>query len=69
MSAFHGYMIRQGFSDNTIKAFQADLRLFTKYMAANKTLGAISQGNLEQFLVWMKADRGVPCSPNRTRGG
>ena len=24
-------MIRQGFSDNTIKAFQADLRLFSKY--------------------------------------
>ena len=46
-------MIRKGFSDNTINAFQADLRLFTKYMAANRTLGAVSQGNLEQFLVWM----------------
>ena len=63
MSAFHGFMIRQGFSDNTVKAFQADLRLLTKYMAANKTLGAIGQSDLEQFLVWMKTDRGVPCSP------
>jgi integrase/recombinase XerD len=63
MTSFHGYMIRQGFSDNTIKAFQADLRLFSKYMAPNKAIGRIGQSDLEQFLVWMKADRGVPCSP------
>jgi integrase/recombinase XerD len=63
ITSFHGYMIRQGFSDNTIKAFQADLRLLTKYMAANKTIGQIGQSDLAQFLVWMKADRGVPCSP------
>lgn len=63
ITSFHGYMIRQGFSDNTVKAFQADLRLLTKYLAANKTIGQIGQRDLEQFLVWMKADRGVPCSP------
>lgn len=63
ISAFQGHMVRQGFSDNTIKAFQADLRLLIKYMAANKAIGAISQADLEQFLVWMRADRGVPCSP------
>jgi len=63
ISAFHGHMIRQGFSDNTIKAFQADLRLLTKYMAANRTIGTIGQAELEQFLTWMRADRGVPCSP------
>jgi site-specific recombinase XerD len=63
MSAFHGHMIRQGFSDNTIKAFQADLRLLTKYIAANKPIGSIGQADLESFLVWMRSDRGVPCSP------
>ncbi|OQA44699.1 MAG: Tyrosine recombinase XerD [Chloroflexi bacterium ADurb.Bin325] len=63
ISAFHGHMVRQGFSDNTIKAFQADLRLLTKYMAANKLIGSIGQADLEQFLVWMRSDRGVPCSP------
>jgi integrase/recombinase XerD len=62
-SAFHGHMVRQGFSDNTIKAFQADLRLLTKYMAANRAIGKIGQIDLEQFLTWMRADRGVPCSP------
>ena len=62
-AAFYGHMIRQGFSDNTVKAFQADLRLFTKYMAADAPIGSIAQADLEQFLTWMRADRGVPCSP------
>ena len=61
-AAFHGHMIRQGFSDNTIKAFQADLRLFTKYIAADVPIGGIKQADLAQFLTWMRADRGVPCS-------
>lgn len=61
--AFHGHMIRQGFSDNTIKAFQADLRLFTKYTGASRAIRDISQPHLEQFMTWLRADRGVPCSP------
>jgi len=63
ISSFYGYMVRQGFSDNTIKAFQADLRLFTHYMAGNKPVGEISQSDLDRFLTWMRAERGVPCSP------
>jgi integrase/recombinase XerD len=62
-SAFHGHMVRQGFSDNTIKAFQADLRLYMKYAGANRAIGDIGQADLDQFLTWMRADRGVPCSP------
>lgn len=63
ITGFHGHMVRQGFSDNTIKAFLADLRLFTKYFAANRTIGSLHQADLEQFMTWMRADRGVPCSP------
>ena len=36
ITGFHGLMIRPGFSDNTIKSFQADLRLFSKYVAADQ---------------------------------
>lgn len=61
--AFHAYMLRQGFSENTIKAFQADLRLLTKYTSASRALDAINQAHLEQFMTWLRADRGVPCSP------
>ena len=30
-TSFQGYMLRQGFSENTVKAFMGDLRLFMKY--------------------------------------
>ncbi len=63
ISSFYGYMVRQGFSDNTIKAFQADLRLFTHYAAGNQPVGEVSQSDLNSFLTWMRVERGVPCSP------
>jgi integrase/recombinase XerD len=63
MTAFHAHMIRQGFSDNTIKAFQADLRLFASHVGSNRSIGDFKPANLEQFMVWLRADRGVPCSP------
>jgi len=63
IGAFHGHMVRQGFSDNTIKAFLADLRLFGKYIGLNRPIGEIGQADLERFLTWMRVDRGVPCSP------
>jgi site-specific recombinase XerD len=60
---FYGHMIRQGFSDNTVKAFQADLRLFSKYIGSTRAIGGIGRADLEEFLTWMRAERGVPCSP------
>jgi site-specific recombinase XerD len=60
---FYGHMIRQGFSDNTVKAFQADLRLFSRYVGSNRAIGTIGKADLEEFLTWMRVDRGVPCSP------
>jgi site-specific recombinase XerD len=63
IALFYGHMIRQGFSDNTVKAFQADLRLFSKYIGSNRAIGSIGQADLEEFLTWMRAGRGVPCSP------
>jgi site-specific recombinase XerD len=63
IALFYGHMIRQGFSDNTVKAFQADLRLFSKYTGSNRALGSIGQADLEEFLTWMRTSRGVPCSP------
>ncbi len=63
MTGFHGYMVRQGFSDNTIKSFLADLNLFGRYISPNRPIGQIGQADVEQFLVWMRVERGVPCSP------
>jgi integrase/recombinase XerD len=63
VTGFHGHMIRQGFSNNTIMAFLADLRLVSKYFAANRAVGKIAEADLAQFMTWLRADRGVPCSP------
>ena len=61
--AFGGHMLRQGFSDNTIKAFQADLRLFARRIGSNKVVGKIGQSDLEDFMIWLNTERGTPCSP------
>jgi site-specific recombinase XerD len=61
--AFRGHMLRQGFSENTIKAFQADLRLFARHMGENRAIGKIAQSDLEEFMTWLRTERGVPCSP------
>lgn len=62
-SAFHSYMLRQGFSENTIKAFSGDLRLLMKYISPNTKISRISTHDLENFLTWMLKERGIPCSP------
>lgn len=61
--AFYGHMVRQGFSDNTIKAFQADLRLVQKHLGSNRPVGKIAPADLEEFMNWLRMERGVPCSP------
>jgi len=60
---FHPFMVRQGFSDNTIRAFQADLHLLCRRLAPNRAIGSIGQADLEQFLTWLRVERNVPCSP------
>ncbi len=61
--AFRGHMLRQGFSENTIKAFQADLRLFTRHIGEAQAIGKIAQSDLEEFMTWLRTERDVPCSP------
>ncbi len=61
--AFEDHMLRQGFSENTIKAFAADLRLFAKHAGANRPVGQVGQADLEAFMTWLSTERDVPCSP------
>ena len=37
-SAYHDHMVRQGFSEHTIKAFAGDLRLLQKYFGNNAVI-------------------------------
>jgi len=62
-SGFHNHMIRQGFSENTVKAFMGDLRLLMKYVSPNTNISRISTHDLENYLTWILTERGTPCSP------
>jgi integrase/recombinase XerD len=63
INAWKIYLDYQGRSIHTIKAFSADLNLLASYLPPDKTLGAITTADLNNFLHWMKNERGVPCSP------
>jgi len=62
-SAYYDHMVRQGFSDHTIKAFSGDLRLLQKYFSGGMIISKIGTKDLNDFLTWLLHYRGVPCSP------
>jgi len=63
LGPFQAHMIRQRFTENTIKAFLSDLRLLGKYVGAGTPVSEIGTKKLNDFLTWMLHKRGVPCSP------
>ena len=63
LNAWEAYLYDQGRSPNTVKAFLSDVRLLTRFLAADHTLGAVTTDDLNRFFGWMEKQRGVPCSP------
>jgi integrase/recombinase XerD len=63
MAAFEVHMQREGFAENTIKAFLSDLNILTQFMGVGTAVGAISTQDLNRFTHWLVHERGVPCSP------
>ena len=62
-SAYHDHMVRQGFSEHTVKAFSGDLRLLQKYFGGSMVISKLGTKELNDFLTWLLHYRGVPCSP------
>src|SRR5829696_513348 len=62
IEAFDEYMLRKGFSENTIKAFRNDLKILSGFMESDVKLYQISTQNLEDYLAWMQSERNIPCS-------
>ncbi len=62
-SAFEIYMDYEGFTENTIKAFQSDLNIFTSFIGAWTAVGEIATSDLNRFTEWLLNDREAPCSP------
>ena len=63
VQAWKFFLRDQGRSHHTLKAFSADLLLLEEFLPTDKQIGQISTKDLEDFLIWMEKDRGVPCSP------
>jgi len=62
VTEFEEYMVRKGFSDNTIKAFRNDLKILRVFMDDSAVLREITNDHLTEFLQWMQSERGRPCS-------
>lgn len=62
-SAYYDHMVRQGFSEHTVKAFAGDLRLLQKYFGGSMVISKLGTKELNDFLTWLLHYRGVPCSP------
>jgi site-specific recombinase XerD len=63
ISAYYDHMMRQGFSEHTIKAFSGDLRLLQKYFSGGMLISKLGNKDLNDFLTWLLHYRGIPCSP------
>lgn len=62
IGAFHAHMLRQGFSENTIKAFGGDLNIFRKYIGAARPVGDLATQDVSNFMNFLRFERGVPCN-------
>jgi site-specific recombinase XerD len=63
LAAWESYLRDQGRSPNTVKAFISDVRLLTRFLPTDKTVGAVTTNDLNRFFHWMESEREVPCSP------
>lgn len=57
------FLLDQGRSPHTLKAFLSDVRLLTKFLPPDQTIGSVTTDDLNKFFEWMEKGRGVSCSP------
>lgn len=62
VAAFTEFMLRKGFTDNTMKAFANDLKILIAYFDPATPLTRITTPRLNEFLTWMQYERGKSCS-------
>lgn len=62
IAAFDEYMVRKGFSENTIKAFRNDLKITRDFLGDETRIHQINTQHLYDFLEWLQDGRGKPCS-------
>jgi integrase/recombinase XerD len=63
LRAWEDFMIDQGRSPHTIKAFTADILMLHDHLNQALPIGSVTTEDLNKFLNWLREERGVPCSP------
>jgi hypothetical protein len=64
INAWRIFLSDQGKSPHTVKAFTADVLLLANYLPPDRSLGAITTNELNNFLDWMQKRRGYLQSQN-----
>jgi site-specific recombinase XerD len=59
---FLEHLRKEGKSEHTLKAFEADLELLMGALGDDLTVGRYSTADLNKFLHWLEYERDVPCS-------
>jgi integrase/recombinase XerD len=59
---FVQHLRKEGKSNYTLDAFEADLRLVGEFLGDDTPVGQFTTTKLNQFLDWLEHGRGVPCS-------
>lgn len=62
ISLFQDYLLNEGKSEYTVKAFTSDLQLLSEHSGEDTPVGAFTTQALNTFLEWLEHGRGVPCS-------
>jgi integrase/recombinase XerD len=62
VSLFQQYLLKEGKSEHTVKAFTSDLQLLAEHGGDDTPIGRYTTTMLNNFLVWLEHGRGVPCS-------
>lgn len=62
VAAFDEFMLRKGFSENTIKAFRNDLKITQEFLGEETQLHQVKTDQLNDYLEWLQNGRGKPCS-------
>ena len=63
INAWEIFLLDQGRSPNTVKAFLSDVRLLNQYLAPDRSIGQVTTDELNKFFEWMEKERAIPCSP------
>ena len=63
LEPFTDYMRQRELSENTVKSFLNDLKLFINFVGPETSLSACSTHRLEEFTKYLQFGRKAPCSP------